>query len=349
MPPVNRYKENHTTQRFIYIATAIFFIIGSIAGVYLFNKKGSPVPRRPIHTIRIAVMPYSFSDYTIYVAERKGYFLKNGIKTKNLFYPHGMATLQALVDGDAQLAVCSETPFMHTFLNGNKICALAITITGDKHLAVVARKDRGIHTPQDMKGKRIGVTIGSNGEYFLDMVLAFNNLTRKNIHVIDLTPENMVHALMTGEVDGVATWNPQKHEAEIALGEKGKTFNADGLYTRLFIVAATRAYAQDHPQVIKKIIVALDDATRFIDQTPEAANALVTTDIRADIDLLNHIVPAYRFRLSLDQSFLTTLENQTRWAMSSGRIPEKDIPNFLEAIYPDALLAIHPENVTLIR
>ena len=337
------------TRRFAYSVIAMIFIIGSVMAGYVFKKKHAPVPPPPVHTIRIGVIPYSFSGYTIYVAERKGYFLKHKIKTENLPYPHGMATLQALMDGNAQLAVCSETPFMHTFLNGNKICALATTITGDKHLAVVARKDRGIHTPKDLKGKRIGVTIGSNGEYFLDMVLAFNNLTRKDIHTVDLTPESMVHAIMVGEADGIATWNPQKYEAQIKLGDKGITFNADGLYTPLFIVATTRAYAESHPEIIREIISALDDATQFINQTPETANALVAADIRTGIDLLNDILSAYRFGMSLNQSFLTTLENQTRWAMLSGRIPEGKIPNFLDAIYPDALLAVHPENVTLIR
>lgn len=295
-------------------------------------------------------MPYSFSGYTVILADKKGYFKDNGLDvTVNASFPHGTATLQSIIDGEYQIAVCSETPFMLTFLNGNSIYALATTITADNHLAIVARKDRGIEKPLDLKGKKVGVTIGSNGEYFLDMVLSLNALSQKNISAIDLKPEAMVEKLMNGDVDAIATWNPQKCQAQKALGENGVTFNADRLYSPLFVVAATKDYVNAHPDIIKSFIKALHKGTLFINRNSKAANMLVAEEIGTTEALLNEIVPSYQFRLSLDQSFLTTLENQAHWALERKITRAAEMPNFLNAIYPDALQEIDPENVTLIR
>jgi ABC-type nitrate/sulfonate/bicarbonate transport system substrate-binding protein len=36
-----------------------------------------------------------------------------------------------------------------------------------KYMKIVARKDRGIRSARDLSGKRIGVTMGTNAEYYL--------------------------------------------------------------------------------------------------------------------------------------------------------------------------------------
>ncbi|MBU0994476.1 MAG: hypothetical protein KJ737_18440 [Proteobacteria bacterium] len=50
-------------------------------------------------------------------------------------------------------------------------------IEADCLLERIGINDRSIEKPIDRNGKKIGVTIGSNGEYFLDMVLTLNSLS----------------------------------------------------------------------------------------------------------------------------------------------------------------------------
>ena len=55
------------------------------------------------------------------------------------------------------------------------------------------------------------------------------------------------------------------------------------------------------------------------------------------------------FDLFLDQSLIATLEDQARWAIKNNLTNATKIPNYLDYIYIDALEAVKPEAVTIIR
>ena len=327
----------------------IILISVALIGINL-STHSPDKPIKPLHQINIATMPHSFSAYTIFLAEEKGYFKDQGLDVRLIkTFPHGMATLKALTTGEAQIAASSETPFINSILMGAKLYTIATTITADEHLAIIARKDSQILTPKDLNNKTIGVTMCSNGEYFLDMVLSLSGLSREQIQILNLKPSQMVEKLLAKEVDAIATWNPQKFEAIKALGQNAVSFNADNLYSPLFIVATTQAFAKTNPEIIKQILSALLSATQFINNNPDASNKSVARQIMTDANLLNELTATYHFKVSLDQSFLTTLENQAYWALARNHDYGKKMPNFLNFIYLDALEGINPQNVTIIR
>ena len=55
------------------------------------------------------------------------------------------------------------------------------------------------------------------------------------------------------------------------------------------------------------------------------------------------------FELSLDQSLLISLEDEARWAIKNNLTDKKEIPNFFNFIYTQALEEVKPEAVTIIR
>jgi ABC-type nitrate/sulfonate/bicarbonate transport system substrate-binding protein len=320
------------------------------AGIFLMScKPSSDPPKEDLQKLTIAAINPSFTGYTIYVALDKGYFKAEGLDVVLESYPHGNATLKALMDGKVDLATASETPFMHAVLNGGKICILASMITGEKHLGVVGRRDRGIASAKDLKGKRIGVTRGTNGEYFLDTVLLLNKISRDEIHTVNIKPKRMFEALMNGEVDAIATWNPQNTKAQKALGEGGITFDAQGLYSPSFVMVAQRDYQADHPEIVRRVLKALVNASQFIQQDPGASQAIVAQHLGIKKDLLDELSSTYRFKITLDQPLLSALEAQCQWAIQNGLTQAKEVPNFLEFICTDALESVKPDGVLIIR
>jgi len=53
--------------------------------------------------------------------------------------------------------------------------------------------------------------------------------------------------------------------------------------------------------------------------------------------------------VDLLQSQLITMEDEARWAMARGYVAKGPVPNFLPNLYLDALLAVRPERVTVVR
>ncbi len=47
---------------------------------------------------------------------------------------------------------------------------------------LISRKDRGINSPKDLVGKKVGVTIKSTGEFNLDVMLLVNGLSTEYVN-----------------------------------------------------------------------------------------------------------------------------------------------------------------------
>ena len=57
----------------------------------------------------------------------------------------------------------------------------------------------------------------------------------------------------------------------------------------------------------------------------------------------------FSFQLLLDQTILVSMEDEARWAMKEGLTDKKEVPNYLDFIFMDALELVKPEAVTIIR
>ena len=274
-------------------------LIVAVVGIVIWScKDASQIQNESLVKVNIATMPYSFTGYSIFLASEKGYFKEQGLDiTLKASYPHGKATLNAVVAGETELGVSSETPFIHAVLNGDNISVFAVMITAENHLAVVARKDRGVFKAKDLKNKTIGVTLGSNAEYFLDTVLLLNGIPREKVKTVHLEPKQMFETLMNKDVDAIATWNPQMTKARKELGEQGSTFSAEGLYSPYFIIAARQDYVHAKPDIIAKIVRSLVKASDYIQEFPDESRKIVAKHLKTDESLLKELSATYRFKI----------------------------------------------------
>ena len=304
---------------------------------------------RPV-SASIAVMPYSFTSYTVFLAKELGLFREEGVDLELRRFSYGQETLGALVERRVDYAVSSETPFIHAVLEGAEIRAVAVLTRAHQHLTLVARRDRGIATVADLQGRRIGVTQGSNGEYFLEVVLALHGLATTAVDRIHVLPENMVSALETGEVDAIAAWNPQAHEAARRLESRAVTFDAEELYSPYFLLVTGHQDSAAHRDTTQRLLRALERASAAIRSNPEQADARVAKRLGADPETLRHMTGSYTFGLSLEQSLLTALENQTEWILARrSPLPGRKPPVYLDYIDITALKAVSPKAVGFVH
>ena len=73
---------------------------------------------------------------------------------------------------------------MFAIMKGEKISIIATIQTSDIGNAILARKDKGILTLGDLKGKKIAATLGTTSDFFLDAILAVNGISRKDVEIV---------------------------------------------------------------------------------------------------------------------------------------------------------------------
>ncbi len=57
----------------------------------------------------------------------------------------------------------------------------------------------------------------------------------------------------------------------------------------------------------------------------------------------------FTFEMSLDQTLLINIESEARWAIRNELTDAREVPNYLDYVYPDALEQVKPDAVTVIR
>lgn len=329
----------------IRIIVRLFFILLCCgAGLALIScDKAPPAAQKTLQKVTLATPESSLLGYTVHVGLGKGFFKEAGVELSLLdTYPHGKATLQALSSGEADLAVTSEIPFMHAVLDGKKISAFARTLSADKHLAIIGRKDRGIFLPEDLSGKTVGVAPGTSSEYFLDLFMMMHALPKAAIRTVSIKPQGMVQAIVHGAVDAIAVWNPFYSQAEEALAANAASFYSE-IGSVMFLIAARQTYLNNNPQLIVHILQGLEKSAQFIQTNRSEADKIVAAATQVEESLLRKLSADYRFEVMLDQSLIKILEDAARWAIDKKLTSATVVPNFLDYVYTAALDDVKPQ------
>lgn len=301
-------------------------------------------PPEPI-TIAAATIP-NFS--LVHLAQANGYFKEEGLAITLQLHRFGKPALESLLAGKADLATCANSPVVLATLRGEPLSVLASIATSTRNNAVVALRAAGISSPADLTGKRIGVTLGTSGDFFLDTFLLRHGLDRQQVRLTDLKPEEMGAALERGEVDAVATWNPTAAGLQRRLGPKAASFYAEEIYSEMAVLVARREFARQRPEAARRLLRALVRAEAFFRDRPDDARKAMAAAL-GDGGGLDGSLRQFVFRVRLDQGLLILLEEEARWARRTGRTSSGESPNFLETIDPVPLLAVKPDAVGLIR
>lgn len=329
----------------ITLVVAVVLAFGYASGRGLFPAP----PAAPAETLRIA-LALTPDAALLHIAAAKGYFTEEGLAVTLTPVSHGKVALDLLAQGKADLASAADVPFVISVLKGEPLAIAATVVSVPNEMAVVARRDRGIAAPHDLQGKRVGVTFGTNGEYFLWAFLIRHRLAPDSVTLVDVSPGKMAQELTSGTIDAVSTWEPIRSEVDAALGDNARSFVGPDAYTATQVVIGRREFLKARPNASARLTRALLKAEAFNRAEPEQALALVAYQLKLDAGaLLASGWKDFQLKVDLRQSQLVTLEDEARWAMARGYANKGPVPNFLPHLYLDALLAVRPERVTVVH
>jgi ABC-type nitrate/sulfonate/bicarbonate transport system substrate-binding protein len=216
-------------------------------------------------------------------------------------------------------------------------------------MAVAVRKDRGIVRPEDLAGKTVGTVFGTNAQFFLDTLLLAHSVDRASVKVKDLKPGSLVEALEAGQVDAVTVWHPELARIQSSLGSSVTTLYGEELFVYRFLLVGAPDWIAAHPAAVRQVLAALRDAVGAIKSDPAQNMAIIGQAIGLNPQLIAKSFDPNDFYLSLDQTLLLALGDQTRWAMKQGLVPNGPVPNYLDFIRETPLAAVQPEAVKIIH
>lgn len=327
----------------------LLIAVALLAGGYGWITRTSPASQaEPPEQVTIATNTAYVGSCPVIVAREKGYFASEGILAVVQPHSSGKAAMEAVLQGQANLATVADIPIMFAGMNDQPVSVIATIFKAEKDHGIVGRRDRDVVTPGNLKGKRIGVTLSTSGHFTLHAFLSRHRLSSDGVTVRNYKPEDLPTALAQGDVDAIATWEPFLDTSLTVLGGNGVIHYSQGIYESLYNVAGMRTYVVSKPETIKKVLRALVKGARFCSDAPDAARELIAAGM-LDATKLKASWPSYRFNMALDQGLILALEDEARWAIRNKLTSRTEMPNYLNYIYLDGLKAVMPSAVTIIH
>ncbi len=333
-------KEGYMRKPSVRLLVVAAFLLTGVIGCS--REQGAPKHEKV--TIAVSSWPGSAS---LYVAYEKGYLREEGLNPTLHPYPSGHLALDALLSGKADIAAAGDTPIARAAVDGRPLAVLATISEIKSAILSIARKDRGISAPDDLRGKKIGLSLGSAVEFFLHVYLTTSYIHPKEVRAVNIATDSLVDALLKGEVDAVSTWSPFTIVLREKLGSKALILHDPTIYTLMWNLTAKQDFVKTNPEGVKKFLRAVIRANRFIEKHPDEARTISATHIGTDSLLFEKEWKDFTFTAELDQSLILNLEDQARWMIKKDVGRARRTPNFLDFIYTDGLKAVRPQAVTL--
>ncbi len=145
------------------------------------------------------------------IAERRGYFAKEGLTVEISDFAGGSKALEALIGGSADVVCGAYEHTLYMAAKGLSIKAVALQ-ANSFGLVVGIQNDKApaYRTLADLKGMKIGVTgVGSASHFGLRMLLAKAGMTDNDVSVITVGGGAVaIAAIKTGRLDAIANFDP---------------------------------------------------------------------------------------------------------------------------------------------
>ena len=329
-PPFAAAPRRPATRRRVAAALALAALAGlAPAAVYAADALRVAASRAPV-------------SLPLYVAQRRGFFAEEGLDVTIADCIGGTRCLRLVLDDKADVATTSEMPVVLQAFAHADAAIIATMVHASDNLKLIARKASGVTRSEQLAGHRVGVIAGTSAQYQLETHLLNVGVDPRHVTMVPLQADETVGALRAGRIDAVAVWEPYGYAALHGAEAVGLRLPLTGGYNENYNLVGRRGLFARRDDAIVRLLRAVDRAEQFIQDDPAAAQAILREQLKLDQHFVDWVWTGLAFRLSLDQSLLTTMEGEARWAQREGHVAEGARPNVLTLVHAAPLKAVKP-------
>ncbi|MBI2179444.1 MAG: ABC transporter substrate-binding protein [Deltaproteobacteria bacterium] len=218
----------------------------------------------PAQPVRIAVGAASVASLPTWVAHDGGYFTREGVPAELIYIRGGPQTMSALIAGEVPYAQIYGGALVPARLSGADVVIVSGLINSPFFSIITAK---GIDKPEDLRGKKIGVTtFGSATDFALRLALKkWGIKADSEVSILQMrgVPE-ILPAMAAGALHG-GVMSPPTNMMAIRAGFKELAFLPDiGISFQHTSLATTRRYIERNRPAVIKVMKAYNGAIERI-------------------------------------------------------------------------------------
>ncbi|WP_157253887.1 ABC transporter substrate-binding protein [Nonomuraea typhae] len=262
--------------------TALIAACGSGSGSGSTDGGGAAVAKE----VRLGYFP-NITHSTALVGVEKGLYAKHlGVPVKTSTFNAGPAAIEAVFSGAIDATYIGPNPAINAWSKsqGKAINIIAGAASGGVFLVVKPE----INSVQDLKGKKIATPqLGNTQDVALRYWLQEKGLKTDtkgggDVHIVPQENAQTLQTFATGDIDGA--WVPEPFASRLILESKGKILQDERELwpDKQFVIThliVRQEWAKANPDLVKKLLQAHVEATKFINDDPAGAAQTVNAAI----------------------------------------------------------------------
>jgi NitT/TauT family transport system substrate-binding protein len=216
-----------------------------------------------------------------WIAEEAGLFRKYDLDFQLVYISSAPLVTAAILGGDGEVAISGGEAIIRAFAQGATDLVFVGSAKNTLTHSIVAKPE--IKRPEDLKGKKIGLTrIGSNSHYFVIQALRQNRMEPAEVNFIQTggQVENL-GALLSGAVDAATMTGPSGGSRAVAQGFRYVVYGPD---LRIPFAAATlvtrRSVIRARGPVIDKFVRVMAEAVKIMFMDKELTYKVLAKQLR---------------------------------------------------------------------
>lgn len=307
----------------ILVAIIIVVLVGVVVVVNKQKSSVNPLERKIItiadtRAISTALLP---------IAVEKKFFDKYGLDVKLLPVQTGDEALKAVVGKSADIALAAVTPYAFLAIDKPEM-KIFVTVAESHDDQIVARKDKNISKPSDLKGKKVGYAKTTVSELGLEKFLQINGLKKEDVQWVNLKPLAMPAALLSGDIDAYSAWEPHLANGIKMLGDMAIIFDEpQNTYTWQMNLIADESYINSNKDTLEKLVKALIETEKFVSENKETAVDITANHVNIPADTLNNIWSKFEFKVNLRSDLVDIIRENLSWANDRRETRSDKLPN----------------------
>lgn len=203
------------------------------------------------------------------LAAQLGYYARRGVDVQLVRFSAYSDSIEALRDGkvDAGLHTLDDALRLSAAERQVRTVLLTDYSYGGDGLVVRA----GITAPADLRGKKIGVEVGTVGHYSLMLILQRAQLAITDVAIVSIPAWEIQQAMVDGRIDAGVTWEPYLTSTAQQIGGQVLITSRDYPETILTTLTFDAAVVQQRPADVQNVVAAYFDAVQYLRQNPADA------------------------------------------------------------------------------
>lgn len=266
------------------------------------------------------------SFFILKIAEENGYFEEEfagtGIKiVVDNFVNQGSAIVEAMNAGDVELGVLGTMPLVTADANDSHFVAISSVNLSENGFKLYAAAGTGITSVEEFKGKKIGVKFSSNEHEMLLTLLANAGLSDTDVEILNLSAEDSLSSLISGDVDGSILKGDQLNAADASGAVVVADNSQSGIIENLLI--GREEFVKEHPEVVTGVLKVLERAKQWIDENPEETVDIFVSLTGEDKEVAQVSFESRSRSISIDEDkFIAPIQRTLDFLISQGTIDD---------------------------